>query len=254
MTHRHNPNLIEARDISLRGQDGSEIVRPTTLTLPKGVVSITGPSGAGKTSLAVVLHGLVRPSTGEVSHVGVNPENPFINRPVVAAGRLRRIMNAWRLESPEEEGRKGYRARYLGYITQNPHLRPNLTALENITLPHRARGTRVEDAYLRRLADQLDIASRLDHYPATLSGGEQQRVAIVAALVHRPELVTADEPTSALDVGHSETTFTLMREISEQEGTSFVIVSHNPRLAHYADSQIEMQDGQVIRSGLPAVA
>jgi putative ABC transport system ATP-binding protein len=143
------------------------------------------------------------------------------------------------------ERRRAQHLSALGYIAQRPRLDPNLTGAEYIVLPQRVRGHEPNGEWLDYLADRLEIAPHLGKYASELSGGQAQRVAIMAALAHEPPLVYADEPTSALDVELGAKTFELFHDISEVNGISVLCVTHNPDISAFADRIIYMRDGVV---------
>jgi putative ABC transport system ATP-binding protein len=238
--------LIEASNVQLVGEGNFEVVKPSTLIIYQGMTALVGPSGAGKTNLAWLLHGLQRPTGGQVRHIGITPNEQFVNAPAKPRDIMASLARVTRLESQEDRKRVDYRAKYLGFIGQMPFLNPTLTVEQGIVLPHIARGNRPSTEYLHYLAEKLDVSSKLQAYPITLSGGEQQRVAILAALVHCPKFVTADEPTSALDSLHGQKTLALMNEISTTQSTSFLIVSHDPQIAEHTDHVLRMRDNQLV--------
>jgi len=140
----------------------------------------------------------------------------------------------------------------LGFVYQFHHLLPAFTALENVTLPalmHAGRVSAQADAKARELLDAVGLAAALHKRPSELSGGMQQRVAMARALMLSPKLVLADEPTGNLDTASSNEVFALMRRIHEQVGTTFLVVTHDPRLAARCDRVIELVDGRVARDG-----
>jgi putative ABC transport system ATP-binding protein len=193
------------------------------------VVVILGPSGSGKTTLLGLLAGLDRPSEGSVRLAGVD------------------------LENLDEDGRAAMRAERIGFIFQSFHLIPTLTALENVLVPlellppDRAPdpSTAVETA--RALLDRVGLAERRDHYPAQLSGGEQQRVGIARAFANDPAVLFADEPTGNLDRETGEEIVNLLFELNTQHGTTLVIVTHDLALSRRAHRIIHLAGGRVER-------
>ena len=193
--------------------------------LPGEIVAVLGPSGSGKTTLLRILAGLDRPSAGQVRVAGVD---------------LRRL-----------RGRQldRYRIRELGYADQrySQALAPELTAGELVSLRLALAG---ESASSRRprtteLLRQVGLEDRADAYPGELSGGEQQRVALCAALAHRPKLLLADEPTGELDAKNAAVVYELIGELARGQGTTVIVVSHDPGSATIADRIVHIRDGRV---------
>ncbi len=193
------------------------------------VVVILGPSGSGKTTLLGLLAGLDRPSAGEVALAGVA------------------------LADLDEEGRAALRADRVGFIFQSFHLIPTLTALENVLVPlelldrDRAPSPAQAEATARGLLERVGLGDRLDHHPAQLSGGEQQRVGIARAFANQPAVLFADEPTGNLDRKTGEEIINLLFELNEQHGTTLVIVTHDLELSRRAHRIIHLAGGQVER-------
>jgi len=157
----------------------------------------------------------------------------------------------------DDDGLTRMRRETLGFVFQFHHLLPALTALENVTLPALARDGRVTAAVRergRQLLDSVGLAAAMDRMPQELSGGMQQRVAIARALVLRPALVLADEPTGNLDTVSADAAFALLRRMHVQDGTSFLVVTHDPRLAARCDRVVEMLDGRVARDAPQAAS
>ncbi len=193
------------------------------------VVVILGPSGSGKTTLLGLLAGLDRPSEGSVRLAGIE------------------------LETLDEEGRAAMRAERIGFIFQSFHLIPTLTAVENVLVPLEllppSRALRPAEAIetARMLLDRVGLAGRLDHYPAQLSGGEQQRVGIARAFANQPAVLFADEPTGNLDRETGEEIVNLLFELNEQHGTTLVIVTHDMELSRRAHRIVHLSGGRVER-------
>lgn len=198
------------------------ILDDVSFTVPVGQsVAITGASGSGKSTLLGLLAGLDQPSSGEVHLLGQS------------------------LGQMDEEGRAAFRANHVGFVFQSFQLLPNLTALENVMLPLELSGHPAEQSAIQMLA-RVGLSARLHHYPATLSGGEQQRVSIARAFVQRPVLLFADEPTGSLDEGTGKTIIDLMFELAAQQNTTLVLVTHDSSLAARCDRQIVLQSGSLI--------
>ena len=187
-------------------------------------VALVGPSGSGKSTLLNMLGLLERLTTGSYTLQG--QETSHLN----------------------DQGLTLLRRQALGFVFQFHHLLPAFSALENVTLPALMAQGRVRTQDKDRAAELLravGLADALHKKPSELSGGMQQRVAIARALVHQPPLVLADEPTGNLDTQSSHDVFRLLRDIHAQQGTAFVIVTHDPRLAAQCDRLVEVVDGQI---------
>ncbi|HIW92210.1 MAG TPA: ABC transporter ATP-binding protein [Candidatus Corynebacterium avicola] len=202
-------------------------VEDVSLTVEPGEISaILGPSGSGKSTLLQLLAGLDRPDAGTVA-VGGTELTGLRDR---ALTRLRRER--------------------IGFIFQDFQLLPRMTAWQNITLPVRLAGGKVDEDEVRNLAETLGVDDRLDHRPSELSGGQQQRVAVARALLGRPDVIFADEPTGALDSVTAETLVDLFTWAAHERGQSFVVVTHDDRVADRADSVHRMSDGHLATVGV----
>ena len=230
--------LIELVDISKRYNIGqpneAEVLHGVSLTLARGeFVALIGPSGSGKSTLLNIIGLLEQPTSGH-----------------------------YRVQGQETTGladgpRTALRSRALGFVFQFHHLLPAFTALENVTLPALMRQGRVTPAQQARACEVLvavGLEKAISKHPGELSGGMQQRVAIARALVLQPPLVLADEPTGNLDTSSSDEVFALMRRMHAELHLSFLIVTHDPRLAARCDRVIELVDGSIVRDQRSAAA
>ncbi len=188
---------------------------------PGGFVAVLGPSGCGKTTMLQLAAGLDEPSAGEVR----------------AFGRS--------LERLDERELAGYRAREVALVFQRDNLLPGLTALENVALSLRLAGRKrvAEDA--QRALTEFGLGSRASQRAGSLSGGEQQRVAIAAAAAREAPLLLADEPTAELDERSERVVLEALQRLREGYGATVVVVTHSARVAERAERVIEMRDGAV---------
>ena len=185
-------------------------------------VAIVGPSGSGKTTLLGLCAGLDRCSDGSVQ------------------------LNGIVLESLDEDERAVIRNRYIGFIFQNFQLLPTLTALENVMVPMELRGEKGVRERAKELMAKVGLEDRLHHYPAQLSGGEQQRVSLARAFVGQPRILFADEPTGNLDAETSERIVQLLFELNREAGTTLIIVTHNLELAAATQRIIRLAGGRIV--------
>lgn len=189
---------------------------------PGEAMAITGPSGCGKSTLLYILGSLETPTSGTF-HLG--PEEP---------GRM------------TSDELSSYRNQRIGFIFQDHHLLPQLTALENVLVPSLAQ-PRLDPAALqdraRILLERVGLTNRSNHLPAELSGGERQRVAIARALIHRPALLLADEPTGNLDRNRADEIAELLLELRREENSILIVVTHSMELAERHPRQAVLIDG-----------
>jgi putative ABC transport system ATP-binding protein len=184
--------------------------------------AIVGPSGSGKTTLLGLSAGLDRVTAGTVQ----------LNQ--ISLGEL------------DEDERATVRNRYVGFIFQNFQLLPTLTALENVMVPLELRGEKQARVRSKELMEKVGLADRQHHYPAQLSGGEQQRVSLARAFANQPKILFADEPTGNLDAETSEKVIRLMFELNREAGTTLIIVTHNMELAASTQRIIRLTGGRVV--------
>lgn len=201
-----------------------EILRGVDLTIEAGeTAAILGVSGVGKSTLLNIMGALDRPTSGEVYYNGKS------------------------LKGLGEKALASYRNSFVGFVFQFHHLLPEFTALENIMLPALIGGVSFEDARKRaaRLLGEVGLEQRATHKPGELSGGEQQRVAIVRALMQEPDVILADEPTGNLDTKTADEVFSLLMELNRARKTALVVVTHNIELAATMSRRFTMVDGAI---------
>lgn len=220
---------IEAKCITKiygAGAGRVEALRETSLTIRVGAfVSIMGPSGSGKSTLLHILSGLDSPTTGSVRCGDVD------------------------LHRGGDRVLSAFRRRHLGFVFQQFHLLPVLTARENILLPLLLDGRRPEEGYFRRLTALLGLEERLEHLPHELSGGQQQRVAIARALIAGPEVIFADEPTGNLDSRSGDEVMTLLKQLHGELGKTLVVITHDAAIAAMAQMRFSIVDGVLSGEG-----
>lgn len=187
------------------------------------ITVIVGSSGAGKSTLLHLLGGLDRPDSGEVIYDDKN------------------IFNF------SDDKLANFRNKNVGFVFQFHHLLPEFSALENVMIPQLIEGKNLQTAKIRseELLKTVGLTERLDHKPAELSGGEQQRVAVARALGNSPKIIFADEPTGNLDSVNSEEIHKLILNLKINLGVTFVIVTHNQNLVNLADQIYEIKDGKI---------
>jgi lipoprotein-releasing system ATP-binding protein len=225
--------LITLRDVrksyNIGQPNEAEVLHGLSLQVDSGeFVALIGPSGSGKSTLLNIIGLLERMTSG-----GYTIQGEEVHALDDTALTLRR---------------RGT----LGFVFQFHHLLPAFTALENVTMPFLIRSGRVstqERDHARGLLDAVGLSQAMSKRPFELSGGMQQRVAIARALVLDPPLVLADEPTGNLDTASSDEVFVQLRRIHADRGTSFVVVTHDPRLAARCDRVVELVDGAISRDG-----
>jgi len=203
-----------------------EVLKGANLTLRAGeMVALLGPSGSGKSTLLHIAGLLERPTSGYVMLAGA------------------------RADQLSDDRRTEMRRRRVGFVYQYHHLLPEFTALENLVVPQMIAGVGRAQArrYARELLELVGLGQRLDHRPARLSGGEQQRVAIVRAIVNRPSLLLADEPTGNLDPETAAGVFDLLTKLVKGTQVAALIATHNLELARQMDRTYRMVDGRVER-------
>ena len=202
-----------------------DVLRGVNLTIMPGeIVALLGPSGTGKSTMLQAVGLLEGGFGGKIELAGVDAS-----------------------DLPSSE-RTALRRNHLGFVYQFHHLLPDFSAEENVILPQLVKGVERSRAAerARELLGALGLEHRLTHRPSQLSGGEQQRVAVARALANKPQLVLADEPTGNLDTTNGAHVLELLLNLNRIEGTTLVLVTHDPALAGYADRRIVLRDGLVV--------
>jgi putative ABC transport system ATP-binding protein len=223
--------MIITKDLEKTFRSGGgqlSVLREVSLRIDSGeFVAVVGPSGSGKTTLLGLLAGLDLPSRGSVE------------------------LDGTALERLSEDDRARLRREKIGFIFQSFQLIPSLTAQENVQVPLELRGERDAAPRAAALLERVGLGRRGHHYPAQLSGGEQQRVAVARAFVHEPRILFADEPTGNLDGATGRAVVELLEGINHERGTTLVLVTHDLDLAGRAGRVIRLADGQVVSDGAP---
>lgn len=215
--------MLEAKNI-VKFYGTLQVLKGIDISIQKKeIVSIVGASGAGKSTLLHIMGTLDKPDGGEL----------FINNSKV--------------DQIKEKELALFRNKHIGFIFQFHNLLPEFTALENACIPgFLGKRDKVEvEKRAMELLGILGVAKRADHKPSQLSGGEQQRVAVARALINNPSLVLADEPTGNLDSHNAEELHKLFFHLRDTLGQTFVIVTHNEKLAEMADRKLEIVDGKI---------
>jgi lipoprotein-releasing system ATP-binding protein len=188
------------------------------------IVSVVGPSGAGKTTLLQLLGTLDKADEGNILIGG-----KFVSR----------------LKDKEQAA---FRNKHIGFVFQFHQLLPEFTALENVMIPALIAGDsgKVAEKKALEILQYMNMQDRLEHKPAQLSGGENQRVAVARALVNHPDVILADEPSGSLDTQHKEELHQLFFDLRKEFNQTFIIVTHDAQLAHLTDRVLEMRDGVIL--------
>lgn len=196
---------------------------------PKTFNSIIGQSGSGKSTLLNIIGTLDKPTSGEV----------------IVNGTHTSTMNKTQLAT--------FRNEEIGFIFQFHYLLPEFTLLENVVMPYRIRHGKPTSQIMDRAEELLEIVGLTkvkDNNATAISGGQAQRAAIARALINRPSLILADEPTGNLDTGSTNVVYDLLRSLNEEFGTTFVVITHDPRVAEQTDRIVELKDGRVAQDFL----
>lgn len=217
--------MIELKNVTKTVMSGTEdltILDDVSFDIPAGqFLAVTGASGSGKSTLLGLIAGLDAPSSGTIVVDGDN------------------------VTAMKEDALARLRSEKIGFIFQSFHLIPSLTAFENILIPMEILGLDNVRERAAALLDQVDLKNRGHHYPAELSGGEQQRIAIARAFANSPKILLADEPTGNLDTKNGQHIFDLMKGLHARNNVTLVLVTHDAHLAAQAQRQIVLTDGSV---------
>ncbi len=209
------------------GRDAARvhILKDIDLNIGRGeAIGLVGPSGSGKSTLLMVMAGLERADTGTVTVAGEN------------------------LRELNEDELARFRGRNIGIVFQSFHLIPTMTALENVAVPLELAGSDDAQDRARVELDLVGLSHRLHHYPAQMSGGEQQRVAVARALAPNPSILVADEPTGNLDEDTGKQIVELLFAGYEQRGATLVLVTHDPALAQKCGRVVRLRSGHIVDS------
>ena len=220
---------IEAQELSkLYGQGENRVTaldRASLTIAPGDFISIMGPSGSGKSTLLHLLSGLDRPTSGRLLYDGRD------------------------IYGLSDKKLSAFRRRRIGFIFQQFHLLPVLTARENIIMPLLLDRKQPDEGYLQKLTGLLGIQERLTHLPHELSGGQQQRVAIARALIAQPDVIFADEPTGNLDSRSGGEVMELLKTVGKEMGKALVVITHDSRIAAMGSRRLTIVDGVLSEVG-----
>lgn len=211
------------------GSDGVFVNAVHRVTLPfyeRQIAAIVGPSGSGKSTLLHLLSGIDIPSGGSVCLYGRNTDEKPVNLYALSRDKLAEV-----------------RGRNFGFVFQNYALLPVLTAWENVMIPSIYNGSEFDRKWAEHLFGRLGLAERMHHLPSEMSGGEQQRVAVIRAMCSRPRILFADEPTGNLDRRTGEELMRLLLELRDETNCTVILVTHDEKVAAQADRVIRMEDG-----------
>ena len=218
-------NILKAVNLrKIYGQGETEVraLDGINLEVEKGeFVAIVGTSGSGKSTLLHIIGGLDNPTSGQV------------------------IVDGQNLSHMTDEELTIFRRRNIGFVFQQYNLVPMLNVWENIVLPVKLDGKKIEKGYVNEIIDTLGIRTKLENLPSALSGGQQQRVAIARALAAKPAILLADEPTGNLDAASAETVAKMLTLAASKYQQTIVMVTHDRQMAEYADRILTITDGNV---------
>ena len=223
--------LLELKNIkkiydSPSGTSTRTVLKDISLQIARGEsIAVVGPSGSGKSTLLNIIGSLDRPSSGEVIFEGQN------------------------LADLNESDLAEFRNRKIGFVFQLHHLLPQCTVLENVLIPTLAfksiETSNVLEDRAKKLLDKVGLSGHADHRPGQLSGGEQQRVAVVRAMINKPQLILADEPTGSLDQEAAENLGELLVSLNREEDVTLIVVTHSLKLADHMDKIYNLTDGRL---------
>ena len=221
-------HLLELHDVKKIYKMGEKEIRAlngVTLNVKKGeFLSIVGPSGSGKSTLLNIIGCIDTPTSGEV------------------------FLDGQDVSKLKDHALTRIRLDKIGFIFQQFYLIPTLNAIENVELPMKEAKVPKEERRKRvkQLLGNVGLEERQRHYPNQLSGGEQQRVAIARSLANRPSVILADEPTGEIDSETSDKIVTLLKKLNSEEKVTLIVVTHNLKVAGYADRSITLEDGKIV--------
>ena len=218
-------NILSAINIS-KSFDGTEALKGINLSIDESeIISITGPSGAGKTTLLNILGTIETPDSNKDSKLSICDTNVF---------------------GLNDKELSKFRNKNIGFVFQFHELLPEFTCYENVCLPAWIGDNNKIKDRAEYLFNELGLIDKLDKKPATLSGGEKQRVSIARALINNPKIILADEPSGNLDSKNSEKLYDIFFNLRKKINCTFIIVTHNQSLAKKADRQIIINDGRIL--------
>ena len=217
--------LLKLNKVNLKYQTGKDNIRVlkdiNLTTKKKETISIVGESGSGKTSLIMLIGGLEKASTGKI------------------------FFQSHEITKLSEDEVSEIRRKSIGIIFQSFYLIPNYSAVENVALTLELNKFKNPEKDAKQLLDRFGLSHRFNNLPSQLSGGEQQRVAIARAIAMKPELILADEPTGNLDTENSVMISDILFRYVKEEGSSLIMVTHDPKLANKAKRKIKIKDGKI---------
>ena len=217
--------LLKLKKVNLKYQTDKESIKVLKdidlTTKKKDTISIVGESGSGKTSLIMLIGGLEKATSGKIF---------FQDQEITALS---------------EDGVSEIRRKHIGIVFQSFYLIPNYTAVENVALTLELNKLKNPEKQAKELLDRFGLKNRFNNLPSQLSGGEQQRVAIARAIAMKPELILADEPTGNLDTENSLMISDILFKYVKDEGSSLIMVTHDPKLADKAKRKIKIKDGKI---------
>ena len=220
--------IVKTQNLTKYSQVGNQVVKALDgvdfAVREREFVAIIGKSGSGKSTLLHMIGGLDTPTEGSV------------------------VVDGIRLEELNADQLALYRRRKVGFIFQQYNLIPDLNVYDNIVFPLELDGAKVDTEFIDELLKNLNIADKAEMLPSMLSGGEQQRVAIVRALAARPAIILADEPTGNLDTAGSHDVIGLLQVLARQYQQTVIVITHDPDIAQMAERIVRIEDGRILSS------